>query len=191
MVVSHSEPPSGVRWTTVSAALAVLLVALLLAIGATAATSDDPGDAVRRAALPWRDDDPSDLTDLHREVARAARTETLAFLAVDYRDMDPLMDAVLAGATGDFKERYERRRAELIRRATRGRTIVTGDIAALGVGAVDTDSAEVYVAATTLPLEVAEDAAGDASKQPRYYRLVLDLVRVDDRWLTSSIQFVG
>jgi Mce-associated membrane protein len=187
MVGSSSGPPGAVRWTTVTAALVVLLVALGVAIGATAATRADGGDALRRAALPWRDDDASDLTDLHRDVARAARAETLAFLAVDYRDMDPLIDTVLAGATGDFQEQYGRRRAELIRKATRDQTVTTGEVVALGVGNLDEDEAEVYVAATGHIL----NSDADRTKQPRYYRLVLDLVRVDGRWLTSSIQFVG
>ena len=36
-----------------------------------------------------------------REVADAAGAEAVAFLTVDHRDMDPLIDAVLDGATGD------------------------------------------------------------------------------------------
>ena len=40
---------------------------------------------------------------------RAARDEAEAFLGVDYRDPDPMVDQVLAGATGAFKRQYAAR----------------------------------------------------------------------------------
>lgn len=127
-----------------------------------------------------------DLTQSQRDVAAAARTEALAFLTVDHRDMDPLIDAVLAGATGDFKEQYAAQRDRLVKEATRAEAISTGAIVALGVGELDDDSATVLVAAnsTVSNTNIGPDA------QTRYYRLKLDLVREGDRWLTSNVQFV-
>ena len=78
--------------------LGVLLVALVAAIVVVLRS----GPAV-----------DEELTADQREVAAAARTEALAFLTVDHRNMDPLVDAVLAGATGDFKEQYADQRARL------------------------------------------------------------------------------
>ena len=151
--------------------LGVLLVALVAAI------------VVLVRSAPAVDEE---LTADQREVAAAARTEALAFLTVDHRDIDPLVDAVLAGATGEFKEQYADQRARLVREAKRTGAISTGEIVALGVGDMDADSATVLVAANS---DVSNRRTGD-EPQTRYYRLRLDLVRVGDRWLTSNVQFV-
>ena len=127
-----------------------------------------------------------ELTADQREVAAAARTEALAFLTVDHRNMDPLIDAVLAGATGDFKEQYADQRARLVKEAKRTEAISTGEIVALGVGDLDADSATVLVAANS---DVSNNRTGE-EPQTRYYRLRLDLVREGDRWLTNNVQFV-
>lgn len=126
------------------------------------------------------------LTQAQHEVAAAARTEALAFLTVDHRNMDPLVDAVLDGATGDFKEQYAAQRARLVRQAERTDATSTAEIVALGVGDLGADTATVLVAANS---DVSNTATGDAP-QTRYFRLRLDLVREDDRWLTRDLQFV-
>lgn len=151
--------------------LGVLLVTLLAAI------------VVVVRSAPAVDEE---LTEDQREVAAAARTEALAFLTVDHRDMDPLIDAVLAGATGDFKEQYAAQRARLVRQAKRTEAVSTGEIVALGVGDFDADSATVLVAANS---DVSNTGTG-VEAQTRYFRLRLDLVREGDRWLTSNVQFV-
>ena len=144
-----------------------LLVAIALVVSSQGSTDDE-------------------LSDAHREVARAARTEALAFLTVDHSDMEPLIEAVLAGATGDFEEQYASQRDELASEAVRTRATSTAEVVALGVGELDADSAVVLLAANST---VANKRTG-AEGQVRYYRLRLDLVREDERWLTSDVRFV-
>jgi Mce-associated membrane protein len=157
--------------TWVIGGLAVALVALLVAIGVvlTSRASVDDG-----------------LTASHHEVAEAARTEALAFLTVDHTDMDPLIDAVLAGATGDFKKQYESQREMLASEAVRTEATSAAEVVALGVGDLDDDAATVLLAANST---VTNTSTGDEG-QVRYYRLRLDLVREGDQWLTSNVQFV-
>ena len=158
------------RWLV--SGLAVVLVALLVALVLVVTTSRDGGD--------------EDLSAAQREVARAARTEAIAFLTVDHEDMDPLVDAVLAGATGDFAEQYAAQRDMLVSEAVRTEATSTGEVVALGVGDLDDDSATVLVAANSTVTNTNTGAEG----QVRYYRLRLDLVREDGRWLTSAVRFV-
>ena len=152
-------------------ALALALVGLLVAIGLVVRSQGSTDDA---------------LTDAQQEVARAARTEALAFLTVDHTDMEPLIEAVLAGATGDFKQEYESQRDKLTREAVRTEATSTAEVVALGVGDLDADSAVVLLAANST---VANKQTGSEG-QVRYYRLRLDLVREGDRWLTSNVRFV-
>lgn len=151
--------------------LAFALVALLVAIGVVVTSRDSTDD---------------DLGAAQREVAAAARTEALAFLTVDHADMDPLIDAVLAGATGDFADQYAAQRDMLTSEAIRTEATSTGEVVALGVGSLDDDAATVLVAANSTVTNTGTDGEG----QVRYYRLRLDLVREGERWLTSDVEFV-
>ncbi len=151
--------------------LAVVLVALLVALGLVVTSRGDVDD---------------ELSTAQREVAAAARAEAVAFLTVDHQDMDAVVDAVLAGATGDFAEQYAARRDTLVSEAERTEATSTGEVVALGVGDLDDDSATVLVAANST---VANNGTGPEG-QVRYYRLRLDLVREDGRWLTSAVEFV-
>lgn len=157
------------RWLV--GGLAVVLAGLLVAIALVVLS---------------RGSDDDDLSDAQREVARAARAEAVAFLTVDHEDMDPLIDAVLAGATGDFAEQYAAQRATLMREAIRTEATSTGAVVALGVGDLDDDSATVLVAANSTVTNTSTGPDG----QVRYYRLRLDLVREDGRWLTRAVRFV-
>ena len=151
--------------------LVLALVALMVAIGVVVTSRDATDD---------------DLSAAQREVAAAARAEALAFLTVDHDDMDPLIDAVLAGATGDFAEQYAAQREMLTSEAIRTEATSTGEVVALGVGSLDDDSATVLVAANSTVTNTGTSGEG----QVRYYRLRLDLVREGERWLTSDVEFV-
>lgn len=158
----------GTIW--LNGALAVALAALLVAIGLVV-TSRDSAD--------------EELTAAQHEVAAAARTEALAFLTVDHRTMDVVVQRVLDGATGDFRKQYESQSKRLVREATRTQATSAGEVVALGVSDLDDDSATVLVAANST-------VSNTSTKEPqvRYYRLELDLVREGERWLTRRLRFV-
>ena len=157
------------RW--VAGGLVVVLLVLLVATA---------------LALTGRGEVDEELTAGQQEVAGAARAEALAFLTVDHRDMDPLIDAVLDGATGDFAEQYASQRETLTREAVRTEATSTPEVVSLGVGDQDDDSATVLVAANSTVTNTGTGGEG----QVRYYRLRLELVREDGRWLTDDLRFV-
>lgn len=151
--------------------LVVALVGLLVAIGLVLTSRGTVDEA---------------LTAAQQDVGAAARAEAVAFLTVDHRDMGPLVDRVLAGATGEFAEQYASQRRQLERETLRTEATSTAEVVALGVGDLDEDSATVLVAANSRVTNTSTDREGEV----RYYRLRLELVREDDRWLTSTLQFV-
>jgi Mce-associated membrane protein len=152
-------------------ALTLVLVGLLVGIG---------------LLVTSRDSVDEELTRTHHEIAAAARAEALAFLTVDHEDMDPLVDAVLAGATGRFKEQYESQHERLTREAVRTEATSTAEVVALGVGGFTEDSGSVLIAANST---IANTKTGNEG-EVRYYRLRLSLVREGGRWLTSDLEFV-
>lgn len=154
-------------------ALALLATAILLFTKGASAT---PGDS--RAEK---------LSRQYDEVTKAAREHTEAFLAVDYKNMDPLIEKVLAGSTGPFKEQYERARVTLKSSAEEARATSTGEVLHVGIGDIDANDAVVFVAADSK----VRNASTRGKSQPRYYRLKLTMVRQGGDWLTSNLQFVG
>lgn len=121
------------------------------------------------------------------QVTKAARAETLAFLSVDYQNMDPLIAKVLAGATGSFKDQYDKAKVNIKASAQSSQAKTTSSIKAMGLGEVQPDSAVVFVAVDS---QVTNRLTKGVA-QPRYYRLQLSMKRVSGRWLTSDLQFVG
>ncbi len=111
----------------------------------------------------------------------------LAFLTVDYRNMDPLIDKVLAGATGQFKEQYERAQVTLKTTAQQAQSVATGKVREVGIGDIDADTAVVFVAADGSVTN--KSTKGKA--EPRTYRFKLTMVRKGDKWLTSDLQILG
>ena len=177
--VSTGAPgPASTSWRLVNIVL-VLLALLLVAAsvflfkdGASAA----PGDS--RAET---------LSKEYKTVTKAAREETLAFLTVDYQDMDPLIAKVLAGSTGEFKKQYETAKVNLKSSAQDSQAISTGKVLSVGVGDIDDGDAVVFVAADSQ----VSNKSSKGKPQPRYYRLKLTMLRKGDTWLTSNLQFVG
>lgn len=161
-------PSGGPRW--LAAALAVLVVALLITGG---------------VLLPrWQDARAED--ERRREVLRAATAEVVAFTTLDYRNIEPSVDRVLEGATGDFKEQFEASRTQLVQLSVDNESVSEGRVLRAGVVSMDEDSATVVVVADSQVTNKSTD-----EPQPRHYRLQLDLVLEGDRWLTSDLQFVG
>ena len=109
--------PADTSWRWFNIALMVLALvlvattALLFSQGAAATPGDSKAEVLSRQ---------------YEQVTASARKETLAFLTVNYKDMDPLIEKVLAGATGPFKEQYEGAKTQLKTTAQQGQAVATG-----------------------------------------------------------------
>ena len=121
------------------------------------------------------------------DVTRAARTETLAFLAVDHRKMDELTKRVLDGATGEFKKQYQTSLKSLKDAAVSQESISKGHVDQVALGETDSDSATVFVAAGSK----VQNKGTKGQVEDRSWRMKLTMARVDDRWLISKLEFVG
>ncbi len=169
--------PASTSWRRVNLALIVLALLLVAAsIFLFVRASDSPSDS--RAET---------LSRQQEQVTKAATEQTEAFLTVDHEDMDPLIEKVLAGSTGEFKQQYEAAKGNLKAQAQRSEATSSGKVVSVGVTDIDDSDAVVFVAADS---KVANKSTkGEA--QPRYYRLKLTMSREGGRWRTSSLQFVA
>ncbi|RNL79548.1 hypothetical protein [Nocardioides marmorisolisilvae] len=127
-------------------------------------------------------------------VTAAARKATLAFLDVDYRDMDPRVKKVLDLSTGTFKKQYSDTSVNLTAAARQGQAVSSGSIKYIGITDQDADAAVVFVAAdstvTNLAMQKAK-AKHQKVDDKRYYRFQLNFTKVGGRWLLNDLQFVS
>ncbi|MFI8237709.1 hypothetical protein ACIF83_10725 [Streptomyces sp. NPDC085866] len=121
-----------------------------------------------------------------QDVLAAARQSALNFTSLDYRHYGRDSGNVLKGATGDFRKQFAAQTAQLTRLVAQNKSVSEGQVLEAGIVRSDERSARVLVVADS---KVTNTAAPEG--QARTYRLQLDLVRVDGRWLTSDVEFVG
>lgn len=105
---------------------------------------------------------------------------------LDYRHYDRDSANVLAGATGDFKKQFAAQTEQLTQLVATNKSVSEGQVLEAGIVRSDESSARVLVVADSKVTNTAVPH-GEA----RTYRLQLDLVHRDGRWLTSDVEFVG
>ncbi|MEU0004339.1 hypothetical protein ABZ079_08545 [Streptomyces sp. NPDC006314] len=121
-----------------------------------------------------------------QDILAAARQSALNFTSLDYRHYDRDSRNVLKGATGDFKKQFAAQTEQLTKLVAQNKSVSEGQVLEAGIVRSDGRSARVLVVADS---KVTNTAAPEG--QARTYRLQLDLVRVDGRWLTSDVAFAG
>ncbi|GAA3196909.1 MULTISPECIES: hypothetical protein [Streptomyces] len=121
-----------------------------------------------------------------QDVLAAARQSALNFTSLDYRHYERDSATVLKGATGDFRKEFAAQTEELTKLVAQNKSVSQGQVLEAGIVRSDARSARVLVVADS---KVTNTAVPDG--EARTYRLQLDLVHRDGRWLTSDVEFVG
>ena len=116
----------------------------------------------------------------------AARQQALNLTSVDGTDLEGDLDLVLAGASGQFRTEFAAQAERLKQVLTENEVRAEGRVLDAGLVRADEDSATAVVVVDSL---VRNKSVPDG--QNRNYRMQLELDHVGDRWLTSSLQFVG
>jgi Mce-associated membrane protein len=160
------------RWWT--ALVVVLLAGAVIGGAVCVRTHGDRADAATRQGR-------------YGAVLAAADAEATAFVNLRYDRAAESVDAVAAGATGEFRDHYVRSADQVIRVLQRNRSLMTGRVVWSGVAALSPDRATVIVATTG----TVSNARTSGAARPRNFRLRVSLVHEGGRWLTSDIEFVG
>ncbi len=146
------------------------------------AAGEKIGDATV-VALPHA---PDDEQQRNADVLEAATKMANAFLNVSHKDIEASIGAVSSLATGEFKDQYEKSAESIIKVANRAQSVQIGEVLWAGLVASDDDSAKVIIASTG----TVTNKTTDFEPVARNYRLQIDLVLEDGRWLTRDLQFV-
>jgi len=191
-IQSAAEEPRGdaaARAGTVQTALLVLVCVLASAFVVVAGIRIVHPEALSSARAATTEAQSRD-----EKVTSAARRATLAFLDVDYREMEPRVKHMLTLSTGTFKKQYDSTSVNLIAAAQQGKAVSTGSVLYIGISDADADSAVVFVAADSTVSNTAMEEArarGEKVDDKRYYRFQLNLSLVGSKWLLNDLQFVS
>jgi Mce-associated membrane protein len=162
--------------------LNLLLLVLGLCLGATLALLlDRDGDAPSGETAAER------RAQQYVDVDRAATAEVQAFLGIDHEKVDAQAQTVLDGATGDFRRQYADELDSIKKSARDQQSSAAATVLEVGISDLDPTNAKVLVAANT---EVTSKSTDGAARTVPW-RIQLDMVKEDGRWLTSGLRFVG
>ena len=124
--------------------------------------------------------------DRREDILRAARQSALNLTSIDNREFDEDVQRVLDGSTGAFKADFEARAEDLESVLKDNQVVSQGDVVEAGIVRSDERTATALVVVDS---EVRNTAAPEG--RVNTYRMRLELERVDGRWLTSMLEFVG
>lgn len=171
-------------------ALVTAAAAVVVTVAVVRAAGDDDGSPLPEtgtAQIESLDEAPTDEQKRHAEIIASARDVATAFVNIRHDDAAASIEKVKAGATGAFRKQYEKSTGGVIDVVKRNKSVMVGEVLWTGVVNADEDSATVIVATTGT---VANNQT-KGKPSVRNFRLQLQLVREDDAWLTSDLQFVA
>jgi len=122
---------------------------------------------------------------LRRDAIRVANAQVVDLTTIDPAHVDDRLADLRKRTTGDFRRQLQGI-SQTFRSVVRsGKVRTAGDVVAAAVTSVTDRRAHVLVANRTT-------VTNTSAKQPttRAYRIRVDLLRVDDRWLVSGMEFV-
>lgn len=130
----------------------------------------------------WQNDADADDTAAARQAARQMGVNLMT-LGSENAQQD--IDRIVSGMTGDIKDEFGSQSKSWVQslKGTKAKSTVT-DVEA-GVVSIDDDSAEVMVSLNTT---VTNEKVKDGVSYP--YRVVMQMTKVDDRWLVSNVEMV-
>ena len=191
--MSSEAPASDVRRVRgnallyVAAMVAAALVVVFAVLLWRELGDDGTPDSLPQAGLVAMDEGPEEEQERFGDVIESATDEATAFVNIRYDDAEASIEAVMAGATGAFKEQYSKSTEDVIRILEENKSVMEGEVLWAGVVGIDPDSATVIVATTGT---VANNQT-DNKPVARNFRLQMELVLEEGRWLTSDLQFVS
>ncbi|WP_162907136.1 hypothetical protein [Allorhizocola rhizosphaerae] len=122
----------------------------------------------------------------HAAALAAARQFTVDFVSISAATVDKDIERVVGNSTGDFHNEYTRGRAQVRAAVVENEVSSQGNVLRSALVSGDNDSAVVLVAVDANVKNVKAPAG-----RPSHYRIKVDLVKENDRWLVSRLEFVG
>ncbi|MCR1781461.1 hypothetical protein KVF89_02855 [Nocardioides carbamazepini] len=117
----------------------------------------------------------------------AATKMVTAFVNFDYQEPQSTIEAVKSMATGTFLSQYSEGAKDLEKLATEAQSDMDAEVVWAGLVAGDDDTATAIIATSG----TVRNKTTDFQPEARNYRIQLELVLEDGRWLTKDLQYVA
>lgn len=170
------EAPAPPRSASRTRGRVLLALLVLLLVAASVLTVLLVGRLSDRRALERARDD----------AVAAGRQAIVNLDSISAATVERDMDRVLAGATGTFKDQFERSRADLAKLVVANKTVSTGTVISAGVVSADTASATLLVAADRVVKDATTPQGATVHDRWRVY-----LEKRGGRWLVAKLEPVG
>ncbi|MDQ6526555.1 hypothetical protein RB608_23240 [Nocardioides sp. LHD-245] len=117
----------------------------------------------------------------------AATKMVTAFVNFDYEEPQSTIEAVKSMATGTFLSQYSQGAKDLEKLAAEAQSDMVAEVVWAGLVAGDDDTATAIVATSG----TVRNKTTEFQPEARNYRIQVDLVLEDGRWLTKDLQYVA
>lgn len=124
--------------------------------------------------------------DARDDALRAARQSALNLTSIDAEQFDVAVQRVLDGATGDFRREFEDNSDNLEKLLADNEVSAEGNVLEAGLVRSDRSNASALVVVDSTVRNTATP-----NGRVNTYRMQIEVQRVDGRWLTSTLRFVG
>ncbi|MFV8050617.1 hypothetical protein [Mycobacterium sp. 48b] len=122
---------------------------------------------------------------LAAEYTAAARQTVVTLMSLDFNHAQDAVKNILDNSTGEFREDFEAQSKDFVKLAQDAKVVTEANVTAAAVDTMSDNNAVVLVAVNT---QVTNTTG--ANKQPRPWRVAVDLVREGDQIKLSKVEFV-
>ncbi|MEW2483189.1 hypothetical protein AB0876_26755 [Mycobacterium sp. NPDC049093] len=122
---------------------------------------------------------------LAAEYTAAARQTVVTLMSLDFNHAQNAVKNILDNSTGEFRDDFESQSKDFVKLAQDAKVVTEAKVTAAAVDTMSDDKAVVLVAVNT---QVTNTTG--ANKQPRPWRVAVDMVREGDQIKLSKVEFV-
>lgn len=122
---------------------------------------------------------------LTAEYTAAARQTVVTLMSLDFNHAQDAVKNILDNSTGEFREDFEAQSKDFVKLAQDAKVVTEANVTGAAVDSMSDDKAVVLVAVNTKVTNTT-----GANKQPRPWRVAVDLVREGDQIKLSKVEFV-
>ncbi|WP_135456607.1 tetratricopeptide repeat protein [Mycobacterium sp. DL99] len=161
---------SGLFWKVLATCLTLIVIAGLLGFSGW---------------MIWHNRQAEHRQQLAAEYTAAARQTVVTLMSLDFNHAQDAVKNILDNSTGEFREDFEAQSKDFVKLAQDAKVVTEANVTGAAVDTMSDNNAVVLVAVNTKVTNTT-----GANKQPRPWRVAVNMVREGDQIKLSKVEFV-